>query len=205
MRVNRQLTALPGLDAGTPMWGNCYMKKIILAATALVAVAAATPAAAQNAATSSVAADPRAKAGARLIKPLTLTANRALNFGTIVMGTISGNQVVSIDGDGKVTCGVEGGGLTCTDTAATTAASASYSVTGTQGQVVRISTAPTTLNNTSGGGGTLTLTPKAPEQLTLGNSGAAANDFTVGGSITISSSTIDGVYAGEVDVQVAYQ
>jgi hypothetical protein len=185
------------------------MKKMILAATALVAVAAATPAAAQtatpNPAQASVAANPRATAGARLIKPLTLTANRGLNFGTIIMGAISGNQVVSIDGAGVVTCGVDGGGLTCTNTAAATAASASYSVTGTQGQVVLITTAATSLSNTSGGGGTLTLTPKAPEKLTLGNSGAAANDFTVGGSITISSSTVDGVYAGEVDVQVAYQ
>jgi hypothetical protein len=201
MKVNSRLTALPGLHAGTPMWGNdTTMKKMILAATALVAVAAATPAAAQK-----VEADPRATAGARLIKPLTLKANRGLNFGTIVMGTISGNQVVSIDGAGLVTCGVDGGGLTCTNTAAATASSASYSVTGTQGQVVLITTAPTSLSNTSGGGGTLTLTPKAPEKLTLGNSGAAANDFTVGGSITISSSTVDGVYAGEVDVQVAYQ
>lgn len=180
------------------------MKKIILAATALVAVAAATPAAAQNAAQASVAASERATAGARLIKPLTLKANRGLNFGTIVMGTITGDQVVTVDGSGVVTaCGTSG--LTCANTAAATAASASYSVTGTQGQVVLISTAPTSLSNTSGPIGTLTLTPKAPEKLTLGNSGAAANDFTVGGSITISSTTTDGVYAGEVDVQVAYQ
>jgi len=181
------------------------MKKMILAATALVAVAAATPATAQNAATKAVAADPRATAGARLIKPLTLTANRGLNFGTIVMGTISGDQVVSIDGAGVVTCGASGGGLTCTNTASATASSASYSVTGTQGQVVLITAAPTSLTTTNGAGGTLTLTPKAPDKLTLGNSGAAGNSFTVGGSITINSSTIDGVYAGEVDVQVAYQ
>lgn len=176
------------------------MKKTIIVAAALAAVAAASPAAAQN---SAVSADPRATAGARLIKPLTLKANRGLNFGTIIMGAISSDQVVSIDGAGAVTCGVSG--LTCTNTASATATSASYSVTGTQGQVVLISTAPTPLTTTNGTGGTLTLTPKAPDKLTLGNSGAAANDFTVGGSITISSTTQDGVYAGEVDVQVAYQ
>lgn len=175
------------------------MKKMILAATALVAVAAATPAAAQNAA---VAASPKATAGARLIKPLTLTRLTNLNFGTIVMGTITGDQTVSISGAGVVTCGA---GLTCTNTAQATAAAASYRITGTQGQVVVISGQPSTLTTTNGAGASLSFTPILPGPLTLQNSGSAGNDFNVGGSIVINSSTQDGVYSGDVEVQVAYQ
>lgn len=174
------------------------MKKMILAATALVAVAAATPAAAQK-----VDANPRALAGARLIKPLQLEALTDLNFGTIVMGSITADQTVSIDGDGKVTCGATGGGLTCVDTAQATAAAASYKVRGTQGQVVVISVAPTDL--TGSNGGTLSFTPSAPDKLTLANSGSVGDDFNVGGSIVINSLTKDGVYEGEIDVQVSYE
>lgn len=173
------------------------MKKMILAATALVAVAAATPAAAQKA-----EALPRAKAGARLIKPLQLVALSDLNFGTIVMGTITANQTVSINGSGAVTCGTDGS-LTCVNTAQATAKAASYKVRGTQGQVVVISVAPTDL--TSSNGGTLSFSPSAPAKLTLANSGSVGDDFNVGGSIVISSTTKDGVYEGEIDVQVAYE
>lgn len=177
------------------------MKKIILAAAAVAAVAAAAPATAQNAA---VGALPKATAGARLIKPLTLTKLADLNFGTIVMGAITDNQVVTISGAGVVTCG-SGGSLTCTNTAQATAAAASYRVTGTQGQVVVISSSPSSLSTTNAGGSTLLFTPIAPANLTLQSSGDAGNDFNVGGSITVTSSTVDGVYSGEVDVQVAYQ
>lgn len=177
------------------------MKKTILVAAALAAVAAATPAAAQNAA---VAASPRATAGARLIKPLTLTKLTDLNFGTIVMGTITGDQTVSISGAGVVSC-PSGGGLTCANTAQATASAASYRVTGTQGQVVLISGKPSTLSTTNGGGASLAFTPIIPGSLTLQSSGSSGNDFSVGGSIVINSSTVDGVYTGDIDVQVAYQ
>ncbi|NJC04883.1 hypothetical protein GGQ97_000676 [Sphingomonas kaistensis] len=173
------------------------MKKTILVAAALAAVAAASPAAAQNA----TSASPRALAGARLIKPLTLTALRDLNFGTIVMGTISGDQTVSISGAGVVGCGAPGGGLTC----AGTPVSAGYRITGTQGQVVTISSAAASFPLTGSNGGTLAFTPSFPASLTLGNSGSPGNDFNVGGSVVINSSSVDGVYSGQIDIQVAYQ
>jgi hypothetical protein len=174
------------------------MKKMILAAAALAAVAAATPAAAQSAA---VAASPRAVANARLIKPLQLEALRDLNFGTIVMGTIIGNQTVSIDAAGTVSCGASGGGLTCVDSPVPT--SALYRVRGTQGQVVVVSVGATSLAGP--GSASLAFTPIALTGLTLQNSGSVGDEFGVGGSITINSSTVDGVYAGEIDVRVAYQ
>lgn len=173
------------------------MKKMILAATALVVVAAATPAAAQNA----VSASPRALAGARLIKPLELTAKRDLNFGTIVMGTIVGDQTVSINGAGVVTCGVSGQGLTC----AGSPQSALYSIKGTKGQVVTVSSSAATFPLAGSNGGTLTFTPSFPASVTLGDNGTAANDFNVGGSVVVNKDSIDGLYSGTIDIQVAYQ
>jgi hypothetical protein len=173
------------------------MKKTILVAAALAAVAAATPAAAQNA----VAASPRAVAGARLIKPLQLEAVRPLNFGTIVMGTVVGDQTVSISGAGALSCGGTGGGLTCVNSPVAT--SARYRVRGTQGQAINITAAATSLAGP--GSASLAFTPIVPAGFTLQNSGSVGDLFDVGGSITINSSTVDGVYSGEIDVQVSYQ
>lgn len=173
------------------------MKKMILAAATLAAFAAATPAAAQNA----TSANPRALAGARLIKPLTLTALRDLNFGTIVMGTITADQTVSISEAGVVSCGASGGGLTC----AGSPTSAAYRITGTQGQVVVVSSAAPSFPLSGSNGGTLAFVPSFPSQLTLSNSGSSGNDFNVGGAVVINASTVDGVYSGEIDIQVAYQ
>jgi len=169
------------------------MKKLIIAAAALAAVTAAAPAAAQT------SAAPKASANAKLIKPLTLTALRNLDFGTIVMGTLSANETVSITGAGAVTCG-SSGSLTCSGTQQ----SAQYRITGTQGQQVAISSATPTYALAGSNGGTLTFTPSLPATVTLGAAGAAVNDFVVGGSIVIGSATQDGVYSGQIDIQVAY-
>lgn len=169
------------------------MKKLIIATAFVAAVVA--PAGAQAA----TGATPKATANAKLIKPLTLTALRNLDFGTIVMGTLSANETVSINGAGTVTCG-SSGNLTCSGTQQ----SAQYRITGTQGQQVVVSSATPTYSLAGSNGGTLTFTPVLPSTITLGSAGAPANDFTVGGSIVIGSSTVDGVYSGQIDIQVAY-
>ncbi|GLR46798.1 DUF4402 domain-containing protein [Sphingomonas astaxanthinifaciens] len=172
------------------------MKKILVATAAMAAIAVATPAAAQSA----TGANPKANANARLIKPLTLTAVRDLNFGTIVLGTLTANETVSINGAGVVTCG---GGVNLTCTGSPT--SANYKVTGTQGQTVLISSAAASFPLSGSNGGTLNLVPSFPASLVLGNSGAPGNSFDVGGSVVITSTTPDGVYSGQIDIQVAYQ
>jgi hypothetical protein len=172
------------------------MKKLIIAAAAIAAATTATSASAQ--ATSST---PRATANARLIKPLQLEALRNVNFGTIVMGTVTTDQIVTIDRvSGVVTCGTNTV-LACSGTPAT----GLYKITGTQGQVVLISSSAASFPLTNGFGGTLSFVPSIPGSLTLGNSGSPGNEFTVGGSITIGSNTQDGLYSGQIDVQVIYQ
>ncbi|QDP19564.1 DUF4402 domain-containing protein [Sphingomonas xanthus] len=162
-------------------------------------VAAATALFATPAAAAPVGASPKAKASARIVRPLTLTATRDLDFGTIVVGSIPGAQTVSVSQAGVLTCGTSG--LTCSGTVS----SAQYNVTGTNNMQVNITaTASNLTNTTSGGSETLAFSPNAPASVTLTNSGAPGNNFTVGGSIVIGTATVDGLYSGDIEVTVDY-
>ena len=141
------------------------MKKFLVAAGAAALALTATSAAAAP-----VAASTPATANAKIYKPLVLTANRNLDFGTIVMGTVAaGGENVSLTAAGAFTCGA--GNLTCSGTPAT----AQYNVQGSNNAVVRILVAASTLSN--GSGGTVALTTHAPvtASVTLTNTGAPGN------------------------------
>jgi len=165
----------------------------------LAAIAAALTIVATPAFAAGTSATPKAKATAKILRPLTLAATRNLDFGTIVVGAIPGTQTVSVSQGGVLTCGASG--LTCSGAVT----SAQYSVTGTNNMVVTITAAASNLTNTtSGGSETLVFTPSAPANVTLANSGAPGTPFTVGGSIQIATSTVDGLYSGDMDVTVDY-
>ena len=166
----------------------------------LAALAAAATLFSSPAVAAPAAATPKAQASAKIVKPLTLTANRSLDFGTILVGTVSGTQTVAISQDGTTrTCGTAG--LTCSGTFQ----SAEYNVTGTRQFTVNIAaTASNLTNTTSGNNETLVFTPNAPTSLVLANSGAPGSNFSVGGSIGITSATVDGLYSGDIEVTVDY-
>jgi hypothetical protein len=166
------------------------------AALAAAAAFVATPAMAAP-----VGADPKAKASARIVKPLTLTANVDLDFGTVVNGlAVGGTRTLSVAQDGTLT-GCDATVVVCSGTAV----AAEYTVTGTNNQTITVSSAASDLTNTtSGGSETLSFTPDAPATLALGNSGASGLDFNVGGSITIADTTVGGLYVGDIEVTVDY-
>jgi hypothetical protein len=167
--------------------------------TRLAAIAAAATLFATPAVAAPVSASPKAQASARIVRPLTLTATRNLNFGTIVVGAIPGTQTVTVSQAGALTCGASG--LTCSGTVA----SAQYNVTGTNNMRVFITATGSNLTNTtSGGSETLAFAPSAPAFVDLTNSGAPGNNFTVGGSIQIATTTVDGLYSGDIEVTVDY-
>jgi hypothetical protein len=58
--------------------------------------------------------------------------------------------------------------------------------------------------NQSDSSKTLTLTVDSPGSVMLTNSGKPGTTFSLGGSITVSSSTPPGVYTGTFDVTVDY-
>lgn len=165
----------------------------------LAALAAAVTFVATPAFAAPVAASPKAKASARIVKPLTLTAQQDLNFGTIVVGALAAPQAVSVSQAGALSGCT--GALTCSGTVA----AARYLVTGTNQMTVTVaSTGSNLTNTTSGGSELLAFTPNAPATVALGNSGVAGVQFNVGGSISIAPTTVDGLYVGDIEVTVDY-
>ena len=164
-----------------------YLKIAAVAAVAL----ATTPAFAAPVAPS----NGNPTASARIVKPLTFTVSGSLNFGTIVMNNVTANQNVDLAANGTLSCGAQ---LVCGPTGTVP----TYNVAGTQGQTVNIIKSASTL--TGSNGGSLTLTPVGAASVVLANSGAPGTDFNIGGSLTLTPTTQDGVYTGTVDVKVDY-
>lgn len=171
------------------------MSKFLKIAAVAAAVLATTPAFAAGPPVGVTGAPPNASA--RIIKPLTLTATGALNFGNLVIpaGGVTAPRTVTLNADTSITCAAE---VVCSANGTVP----TYNVTGTQGQTVNIIKNNSTLNGSNGG--TLTLTPVGAASVVLANSGAPGDDFDIGGAITIAPATIDGLYTGTVDVQVDY-
>jgi hypothetical protein len=167
------------------------MTKFVKIAAVAAAVLAATPAIAAPVSVTGAAPT----ASARIIRPLSLTATGALDFGTIVMNGVTANRTVTLGANTAITCATE---LVC----AANGTVPTYNVRGTNNQVVNIIKNASTL--TGSNGGTLTLTPVGQASVTLTSSGAPGDNFAIGGSITIAPTTADGVYSGTVDVQVDY-
>lgn len=137
---------------------------------------------------------------ASVTKPLMLTALQDLDIGTIVLkpGTWSG-ATVSISQSGVLTC--TNPNLICSG--ATQAAS--YNVAGTNKMSVQVTAPNVTLTNQSDSTKTLQLVPLTPANVALPNSGNPGVNFAVGGTITLSSTTADGLYVGTMNVTVDYQ
>ena len=170
------------------------MKKFLVAAGAAALAFTATPAAAAP-----VAASTPATANAKIYKPLILTANRNLDLGTIVMGTVAAaGEKVTLTAAGGFTCGA--GNLTCSGTPVT----AQYNVQGSNNAVVRSLVGNSSLSNGSGGTVAFSALAPVPATVTLTSSGVPGNNFNVGGEITILPTTPEGVYSGNMDVTVDY-
>jgi hypothetical protein len=169
------------------------MNKFAKIAAVAAAALAATPALAAPVGVTGPGGPP--SASARIVRPLTLTSTGALDFGVIVLNGITADRTVTLNPDTSITCAVE---LVC-DLNGTVP---TYNVRGTQGQTVNIIKTDSTL--TGSNGGTLLLTPVGEDSVVMPNSGAPGYDFAIGGEITISTTTVDGLYTGTVDVQVDY-
>lgn len=169
------------------------MHRLPAAFLAFASVLTASPAAA-------VSPPTQATATARILRPLSITAEQNLDFGTIVLtGSSFTNQVVSISQVGAVTCGSNPGVLlTCTGSPQ----AAQFRLIGTNNAMVKVTSPGFNLT----GPGTLAFTPNFPATVNLGANGASTGTvFSIGGSITLSSTTPDGVYTGTFLVTADYQ
>lgn len=174
------------------MVGTWKMRRFFASAGATILLAmGSAPAAAVSPLT-------QATATARIFKPLTIEFQQNLSFGTLVLagaGTWSG-QVISMDQAGALTgCG---GNVSCTGAPVP----ARYKLTGSNNAIVTISCPGFNLT----GPGTLAFTPNAPATVNLGATGSSAGViFGIGGSISLASTTPDGVYTGNFLVTADYQ
>ena len=139
-------------------------------------------------------------ASARIIRPLTLTATGSLNFGTIVLNGLTANRTIALSSLNFLNCA--GGSAEVACSGATSVLT--YNVRGTRGQVVTIIKTASNLTNANDGS-TLSMTPTGSNRFTMPNSGAPGVNFNIGGNITLTPTTTDGLYTGTVDVQVDYQ
>ena len=144
----------------------------------------------------SVGATVTATARAQIVKPLTLVATTNLDFGTVLLTSVTTGTTytVTLTSAGNLTCTA---GLTC----ATAGTPATFNVTGSKQQLIHIYAAASNFTN---GITTLQVTPSAQATLTLANSGRPGSDFNVGASFPIDSNTTEGVYSGNMNVTVDY-
>ncbi|MGE5561760.1 MAG: DUF4402 domain-containing protein [Bacillota bacterium] len=161
---------------------------LLVAAAGGLAVAAPARAVTQN-----------ATVNATVLRPLTLTSLQNLDLGTITLslGTWTG-ATVGISKTGAFTCNTK---VICTGAPQV----ARYKVTGSNKMVVRITAPNVTLVNQADPTKALTLTVDNPGTVTLTSSGEPGNNFNLGGSITLSSTTATGTYSGTFNVTVDYQ
>jgi hypothetical protein len=170
--------------------GLIFAKRVRMQILLAGLVAAAAPAR---------AATVNAQVTANGVKPLILTKVQDLDFGSATLGPgIWSNATVSLSQAGVLGCA--NANITCTG--ATMAAQ--YNVQGSKQQAVQVSAPNVTLVNQSDSSQTLTLVTDAPASIVLANNGFPGSDFSIGGSITINSTTAAGTYVGTFNVTVDY-
>ena len=156
-------------------------------------VAATLPYAPANAATIT------ATAKAKVVKPLALESRQNFDLGTIILGPgVWSGTIVKLSRTGVLTCG---GNVTCAGATQV----AQYNVSGSNGETVVITVPNVTLVNQLDSTKTLILTPDKPPPIVLTNSGNPGTTFSIGGSVTVNSTTFGGTYQGTFNVTADYQ
>lgn len=136
---------------------------------------------------------------AQVSKPVTLEWVQNLDLGSLTLGPGTwSNAKVSISRAGAFSCPTVN--VTCMGATQV----ATYNVTGNNGQVIRITAPNVTLVNQNDPTQTLTMVVDSPTSVTLTNSGKPGLNFSLGGSITVSSNTAGGTYSGTFDVTIDY-
>ena len=148
---------------------------------------------------SAAAATVTAQANATVVKPLILSWRQDLDLGTITLksGTWSG-ATVTLSRTGAFSCSSN---LVCTGAVKV----ATYNVSGSNNRTVLITAPNVILVNQSDSSQTLTLAVDKPASVFLTNSGPPGSDFSLGGTLTLNSTTAGGTYVGTFNVTVDYQ
>lgn len=139
-----------------------------------------------------------ARVNAKVVKPLVLKRIQDLDLGTVLLGSGSwSNATLTLSQAGELTCPAE---LACSGATQV----AVYNVSGSNQATIQISAPDVTLVNQSDSSKTLTMVVDSPGSITLTNAGAKGQDFPLGGSVQLDSTTADGTYSGTFNVTVDY-
>jgi len=145
------------------------------------------------------AATQSASVTANAVKPLVISKLQDLDFGSVTLGPGTwSNASVSLSQSGAFSC--TSANVVCSGVTSV----AQYNVQGSNKQTVRISAPNVTLVNQSDPTKTLTLVTDAPATILLTSSGIPGTNFSIGGSVTLSSTTAAGTYSGTFNVTVDY-
>ncbi len=137
---------------------------------------------------------------AKVVKPLAFTSTGSMNFGTVVLNGLTANRTISISTANVRDCGGGSPQLICSGATSVP----TYNLRGTNNATVTIIKNASNLTNATTGA-TLAMTLSGPSLIAFTNSSANGVDFAIGGAITLTPSTGEGVYSGTVDVQIDYQ
>ena len=140
-----------------------------------------------------------ASVNAAPVKPLLIAKLQDLDLGTVTLGPgVWSNATVSISMAGTFSC--SSANVVCSGATKV----AQYNIQGSNKQTVFITAPDVTMVNQSDSTKTLTLVTDAPASVVLTSSGIPGVDFSVGGSVTLNSSTASGTYVGTFNVTVDY-
>lgn len=133
-------------------------------------------------------------------KPLEITKMQDLDLGTITLGPGTwSNVTISLSRAGVFTC--PPANITCAGATRV----ATYNVQGSNKGTVNINTPNVTLINQNDQSQRLTMIVDSPASVVIPNSGKQGVNFSIGGRITVSSSTSAGTYVGTFNVTADYQ
>jgi len=180
------------------------MKKTILFAAIVMMAGFSTTAMAQGTAATITGTT----AGAQLIVPMTIIQDAPLHFGTINLLTGAGGTVIL---PSNSTTRIFETGV-AESTISPVATNAAYHVTGTYNETYALSL-PSTIIVTETKGSTATMTISAltarfnlaaTDAVVSTLSATGTDNFTVGGTLTVTAAQIGGIYAGTFNVTVDY-
>ncbi|MBW0006804.1 MAG: DUF4402 domain-containing protein [Sphingomonas sp.] len=133
---------------------------------------------------------------ARIYKPLTITKIQDLDFGTVILGAGAfTGETVTVSTAGAVTCGSGTGKITCSGSPK----SAKFRLVGTANANVTLTSPGFNLTGPS----TLAVTPSSTSQTVTLTAGPL--DVSLGASVSVASTTPDGIYTGTWTVTADYQ
>ena len=166
------------------------MRRLTASFAAYVALAAAfalaSPASAANVS---------AVTSVNVVKPVKLTKLQDIDFGALTFADFTGSRTVALNRAGAITCAAD---IVCSGATK----QARFNVSGSNKLTVLLTYTGGTLSN---GTDSIPFTADGPATLTMPNSGAQGLNFDVGGSLSVSSTLVGGIYVGTMTVTAEYQ